>query len=64
KLGKLETSYANADAFINSFQLPKDDFFYWELTIDYGLRIFQMNIDWADRAIGLLESRIAAANAD
>ncbi|MEF9971920.1 MAG: hypothetical protein RR731_06380, partial [Oscillospiraceae bacterium] len=63
KLGKLETSYANADAFINSYGVPKNDFFYWELTIDYGLRIFKMYLEWADRAIGLLSERIASTNA-
>lgn len=60
KRGRIEAAYADADNFLAPFDVPKDDFFYWEITVDYGLRIFNMYCDWADRSIALLESRIVS----
>lgn len=58
KRERLEAAYANAEDFLTAFDVPKDDFFYFQITTDYGLRIFSMYLEWADSSISLLEERI------
>jgi DNA-binding PadR family transcriptional regulator len=61
KRTRLENAYANSENLLNAYNVSKNDFFYWELTVDYGLRIFTMYIEWADSSITKLANRIALA---
>ncbi len=58
KRARLQQSYQNVDGMLSAYEVPSNDFFYWELTVDFGFRIFNMYIEWADHSIALLQERL------
>ena len=59
KRERLQAAYDHKADLLIPYDVTDDDFFYWELTIDYGLSIFTMYLEWVDRSIASLKKRMA-----
>ncbi|GKX28244.1 hypothetical protein SH1V18_07240 [Vallitalea longa] len=55
KMKRLEHDADNIKDYEHFADIDESETFYWKLTIDYGLRLYKMYLEWAEHSIQLIE---------
>jgi len=59
KKARLLSSNLKMGDYHEMYKVPEENFFYWDMTVEYGLRTYNMYIDWVDSCLKKMDLRDA-----
>jgi DNA-binding PadR family transcriptional regulator len=59
KRTRLMSTDSNINDFHELYKVPEENFFYWEMTADFGISVYNLYINWADSCLKKLDLRDA-----